>query len=125
MKVCKYCGRPTAFRINQIVLLNAETHCSSGQTGNPDDERTISCRDTEVNNLRSRVEVLESPEMAERIATIILTVGSQIGDVECTRAQMMLGAMGEELNMGGRNKYSIIECVLECLTYGKLAEGKQ
>ena len=77
---------------------------------------TTNCKQAaEVAQLRARVRKLQSPEMAEVIATEILTVWSDDSDIECTRAQMMLDTNGAERNMGGRNKQSLTNCILVCL----------
>ncbi len=54
-------------------------------------------------------------QVAEDIATAILTTQSSTGGTECTRAQMMLKDGDSEKNMGGRNKNSIITTTLNVL----------
>jgi hypothetical protein len=52
--------------------------------------------------------------LGQQIATAILTVHGQDGGVECTRAQMMLKQTdGTEINMGGRCKASLAQCIAE------------
>jgi hypothetical protein len=59
---------------------------------------------------------MNNQELAEKIATKILTVWSCRQGTECTRAQLMLQQPdGSEKSMGGRNKSSIVGVILECL----------
>jgi hypothetical protein len=52
--------------------------------------------------------------LAQQIATAILTVYDKDGGTECIRAQMMLKkADGTEINMGGRCKASLAQCIVE------------
>jgi len=54
--------------------------------------------------------------LAQQIATTILTVYEKDGGTECTRAQMMLKKSdGTEVNMGGRCKASLAQCIAEKL----------
>jgi hypothetical protein len=59
--------------------------------------------------------------LAEKIATDLLTVHLGMkGAIECTRMQLMHGKEGNERNMGGRCKQSMIDCILDRLEKGEI-----
>ena len=73
------------------------------------------CSNPTCGNCRNRPAVNSDYNtlLAEKIATSLLT---PYNEEECTRIQLMLKQdNGIEANMGGRNKQSIINTIIECL----------
>lgn len=64
--------------------------------------------------MKTKVEIAQ---LADKIATRIMTVHYPDGDIVCTRMQSMLKqGDGTEKNLGGRNRSSISAVIYDCLT---------